>query len=100
MAHPAPAPALRVRLPAKTRHVTGQVQSLTRGLNILETLAKTDGGITLTDLAHRSLAIKASRKRDPPKVVTLGHDPDDLAAVCDDQRTDVRIDHPLRGFED
>jgi len=53
MAHPAPAPALRVRLPAKTRHVTGQVQSLTRGLNILEALAKTDGGITLTDLAHR-----------------------------------------------
>jgi IclR family transcriptional regulator, acetate operon repressor len=53
MAHPAPAPAPRVRLPAKARHVTAQVQSLTRGLNILEALAKTDGGITLTDLAHR-----------------------------------------------
>ena len=53
MAHPIPVPTNRPRLPAKTRHVTGQVQSLTRGLNILEALAKTDGGITLTDLAHR-----------------------------------------------
>ena len=53
MPHSTPAPASRVRLPAKTRHVTGQVQSLTRGLSILEALAKTDGGITLTDLAHR-----------------------------------------------
>jgi len=53
MAHPTPTPASRVRIPARTRHVTGQVQSLTRGLNILEALAKTDGGITLTDLAHR-----------------------------------------------
>ena len=53
MPHSAPAPASRVRVPAKARHGTGQVQSLTRGLNILEALAKTDGGITLTDLAHR-----------------------------------------------
>ena len=53
MAQPAPIPGSRVRIPGKARHVTGQVQSLTRGLNILEALAKTDGGITLTDLAHR-----------------------------------------------
>ena len=53
MAQPAPIPAKRIRIPGKARHVTGQVQSLTRGLNILEALAKTDGGITLTDLAHR-----------------------------------------------
>jgi IclR family transcriptional regulator, acetate operon repressor len=53
MPHPAPMPASRLRIPAKARHVTAQVQSLTRGLNILEALAKTDGGITLTDLAHR-----------------------------------------------
>jgi len=42
-----------VRAATKMGHVTGQVQSLTRGLSILEALAKTDGGITLTDLAHR-----------------------------------------------
>jgi IclR family acetate operon transcriptional repressor len=53
MAQPAPIPGSRIRIPGKARHVTGQVQSLTRGLNILEALAKTDGGITLTDLAHR-----------------------------------------------
>jgi len=32
---------------------TGQVQSLTRGLKLLEALAKAEGGITLTDLAQR-----------------------------------------------
>jgi len=33
--------------------VTGQVQSLTRGLSILECLAKADGGLTLTDIGLR-----------------------------------------------
>jgi IclR family acetate operon transcriptional repressor len=33
---------------------TGQVQSLTRGLSILEALAASAGGLTLTDVAHRA----------------------------------------------
>ncbi len=53
MAYRPTTPVPRVRAATKTGHVTGQVQSLTRGLSILEALAKTDGGITLTDLAHR-----------------------------------------------
>ena len=32
---------------------TGQVQSLTRGLSILEVLAKAEGGLTLTDVTQR-----------------------------------------------
>ena len=43
----------RGRAPSKSGAVTGQVQSLTRGLNLLEALAKADGGITLTDIAQR-----------------------------------------------
>lgn len=35
--------------------LTGQVQSLTRGLSILECLAKAEGGLTLTDIGHRVL---------------------------------------------
>src|SRR4029450_13917756 len=53
MVHRTPTPPGRGITVPKTRHVPGQVQSLTRGLNLLEALAKTDGGITLTDLAHR-----------------------------------------------
>jgi len=44
----------RGRLPAKPGAPTGQVQSLTRGLSILEALAASDSGLTLTDVAHRS----------------------------------------------
>jgi IclR family acetate operon transcriptional repressor len=33
--------------------VTAQVQSLTRGLNILEALGKAEGGLTLTDVSQR-----------------------------------------------
>jgi IclR family acetate operon transcriptional repressor len=40
-------------VPAKPGAVTGQVQSLTRGLSILEALANADGGLTLTDVARR-----------------------------------------------
>ena len=39
--------------PEQARPPTGQVQSLTRGLSIQEALARGDGGLTLTDLAHR-----------------------------------------------
>src|SRR5215813_3671990 len=43
----------RGRSPARTGVPVGHVQSLTRGLSILEALAKAEGGLTLTDLAHR-----------------------------------------------
>ncbi|HTP45602.1 MAG TPA: IclR family transcriptional regulator C-terminal domain-containing protein [Casimicrobiaceae bacterium] len=44
----------RGRAPVKPAAPTAQVQSLTRGLSILEALAASDGGLTLTDLAHRA----------------------------------------------
>ncbi|MCC7218199.1 MAG: helix-turn-helix domain-containing protein [Burkholderiales bacterium] len=49
----APPPPRRGRTPAKPGTVTVQVQSLTRGLSLLEALARAEGGLTLTDLAHR-----------------------------------------------
>ena len=53
MPHRLTTPPQRGRAPARTGAATGQVQSLTRGLYILEALAKAEGGLTLTDLAHR-----------------------------------------------
>ncbi len=54
MTHRPPAlPPKRGRTPGKTAVVTGQVQSLTRGLSILECLAKAEGGLTLTDVGQR-----------------------------------------------
>jgi IclR family acetate operon transcriptional repressor len=53
MAHRYATPPRRGRAPSKPGGPTGQVQSLTRGLSILEALAASDGGLTLTDLAHR-----------------------------------------------
>jgi IclR family acetate operon transcriptional repressor len=41
------------RTPSKPGGVTAQVQSLTRGLNILEALARAEAGISLTDIAQR-----------------------------------------------
>jgi len=46
-------PPRRGRTPSKPGVVTGQVQSLTRGLSLLEALARAEGGLTLTDLAQR-----------------------------------------------
>ena len=46
-------PAKRGRTPGKTGAVAGQVQSLQRGLSILECLAKAEGGLTLTDVGQR-----------------------------------------------
>jgi IclR family acetate operon transcriptional repressor len=43
----------RGRTPAKPGSATAQVQSLTRGLSILECLARAEGGLTLTDVSHR-----------------------------------------------
>ena len=46
-------PPKRGHAPGKAGAVTAQVQSLTRGLSILETLAKSEGGLTLTDIGQR-----------------------------------------------
>jgi IclR family transcriptional regulator, acetate operon repressor len=46
-------PPRRGRIPSKPGAATGQVQSLTRGLSILESLARAEGGLTLTDVAQR-----------------------------------------------
>ena len=53
MAHRTVIPSRRGRAP-KPGAPTGQVQSLTRGLSILEALAGSAGGLTLTDVAHRA----------------------------------------------
>ncbi|MHB8496230.1 MAG: IclR family transcriptional regulator domain-containing protein, partial [Casimicrobiaceae bacterium] len=46
-------PARRGRTPSNPGGETAQVQSLTRGLSILQCLASTEGGLTLTDIAQR-----------------------------------------------
>ena len=46
-------PPRRGRTPSKPGSGQGQVQSLTRGLSILEALAQAEGGLTLTDVATR-----------------------------------------------
>ncbi len=48
-----PPPTRRGRIPAKPGGATTQVQSLTRGLSLLEALARAEGGLTLTDVAQR-----------------------------------------------
>ncbi len=53
MPHRFTAPPRRGRTPSKPGAVTGQVQSLTRGLQILESLGRAEGGLTLTEVAHR-----------------------------------------------
>src|SRR5215831_10272498 len=53
MPHRTVIPPRRGRAP-KPGAPTGQVQSLTRGLSILEALAGSAGGLTLTDVAHRA----------------------------------------------
>src|SRR5256885_2554890 len=53
MPHRYTTPPNRGRTVTRAAGTTGQVQSLTRGLSILEALADAEGGLTLTDLAHR-----------------------------------------------
>ena len=53
MSHRYSTPPRRGRAPSKPGAPAGQVQSLTRGFSILEALAKSGGGLTLTDLAQR-----------------------------------------------
>lgn len=52
-------PARRGRAPSKPGAAPGQVQSLTRGLQILEVLARAEGGLTLTEVGH-GVALPAS----------------------------------------
>ena len=51
--HRATPPARRGRTPLRPGAETAQVQSLTRGLSILECLARAEGGLTLTDISVR-----------------------------------------------
>jgi len=53
MSHRFTTPPRRGRTPSKPGAVTAQVQSLTRGLSILEALAKAEAGISLTEIAQR-----------------------------------------------
>ena len=53
MSHRYSTPPRRGRAPNKPGAPVGQVQSLTRGLSILEALAKSGGGLTLTDVSQR-----------------------------------------------
>jgi IclR family acetate operon transcriptional repressor len=53
MPHRFTTPPRRGRTPSKPGTVAAQVQSLTRGLSILEGLARAEGGLTLTELAQR-----------------------------------------------
>ncbi len=46
-------PPRRGRIPHKAVTATGQVQSLTRGLSLLEALATAESGLSLTDLARK-----------------------------------------------
>src|SRR5205814_6542389 len=43
--------------------------------------------------------VVAAAERDPAQVVALRDDPDVLPAVADEQRADVRLDHPLDRLE-
>lgn len=54
MSHRYSTPPRRGRAPNKPGAPVGQVQSLTRGLSILEALAKSGGGLTLTDVSQRA----------------------------------------------
>jgi IclR family acetate operon transcriptional repressor len=53
MPHRFTTPPRRGRTPSKPGAASGQVQSLTRGLNILGALAKAEAGISLTEIAQR-----------------------------------------------
>src|SRR5438270_1265955 len=53
MPHRYTTPPNRGRTATRAAGTTGQVQSLTRGLSILEALSNAEGGLTLTELAQR-----------------------------------------------
>jgi len=51
---PGSPPGRRGRTPSESSTGSAQVQSLTRGLSILECLANAEGGLTLTDISNRT----------------------------------------------
>src|SRR5512140_29921 len=53
MPHRFTTPPRRGRTPSTPGTAPGQVQSLTRGLQILEVLGRAEGGLTLTEVSHR-----------------------------------------------
>jgi len=53
MPHRFTTPPRRGRTPTRPGAPTGQVQSLTRGLSILEAIARAEAGLSLTDVAQR-----------------------------------------------
>src|SRR5256885_16867267 len=59
MPHRYTTPPNRGRTVTRAAGTTGQVQSLTRGLSILEALSNAEAGLTVTDLAH-PVALPAS----------------------------------------
>ncbi len=63
MPHRYTTPPNRGRTVTRAAGTTGQVQSLTRGLSILEALSNAEAGLTLTDLAHRVLLPASSTHR-------------------------------------
>src|SRR3989440_9284827 len=63
MPHRYTTPPNRGRTATRAAGTTGQVQSLTRGLSILEALSNAEAGLTLTDLAHRVLLPASSTHR-------------------------------------
>jgi IclR family acetate operon transcriptional repressor len=84
MPHRFAIPPRRGRIPARPGAPTGQVQSLTRGLSILEALAKSDGGLTLTDLAHRAQLPPSTTHRLLSTLEKMGYvyQADDLGLWC------------------
>lgn len=56
-------PPRRGRTPSKPGAAIVQVQSLTRGLSLLEALARAEGGLTLTDLAQRVVLAPSTAHR-------------------------------------
>src|SRR3984893_8631215 len=63
MPHRYTTPPNRGRTATRTTGTTAQVQSLIRGLSILEALSNAEAGLTLTDLAHRVLLPASSTHR-------------------------------------
>src|SRR4029079_10412138 len=51
--HRSSPPSRRGRTPSEASTGATQVQSLTRGLSLLECLARAEVGLSLTDIAHR-----------------------------------------------
>ena len=80
MSHRYPVPSRRGRALSKPGAPSGQVQSLTRGLSILDALAKSAGGLTLTDVSQRAQLPPSTTHRLLTTLERMGyvHQADDL----------------------